>query len=367
VRRLLRAYGQCYTNLVQHDRRYPTLEQLWQRTVRGDDDTGEAVERIITAVDAPDPRPLWYSDWGTDNGAGTNNLKRALDRVRRERGPLGYARFKERLRLSSADKFGEHTAGLQPPFALWVDTFRPAINGRRWYHRFSALTAKADGFDLARSVLTGHGPLGALYPTNTTHWGKEGDTMTFLYLVPTGMNDPNQPGWGSWGGRYGLNTNFAGRRYFWASEQDGWNGTTNRDNTLGRWAVALQNDFRARLDWCVKPHAQANHPPLVVVNGQAGREILRLAPAAGTELRLEASHSADPDQDRLHYDWFVYPEAGDYAGPFEIKESRSPVASIRIPEDAVGKTIHVVVAVRDDGEPALTRYRRVMITPARRP
>ena len=39
-------------------------------------------------------------------------------------------------------------------------------------------------------VRTGHGPLGALYPTNTTHQQKEGDTMAFLYLVPTGMNEP---------------------------------------------------------------------------------------------------------------------------------------------------------------------------------
>jgi hypothetical protein len=270
------------------------------------------------------------------------------------------------LRLSSADKFGEHTSRLQPAFALWVDTFRPEVNGRRWYHRFSALTAKAGGFDLVRSVLIGHGPLGALYPTNTTQWGKEGDTMTFLYLVPTGMNDPTHPHWGSWAGRYGPNTSFPGCDYFWASEQDMWNGTTNRDNTLARWAVALQNDFRARLDWCVTTYAQANHPPRVVVNGQAGDDILRVAPEAGTELRLDASHSTDPDRDRLDFDWFVYPEAGDDAGRMEIKDPQSPTAVIRVPDLSAGRTIHVVVAVRDDGAPALTRYRRIIITPGQR-
>src|SRR6185295_4631346 len=36
VRRLLRAYGECYPNLSQHDPRYPTLNHLWQRTVPGD-------------------------------------------------------------------------------------------------------------------------------------------------------------------------------------------------------------------------------------------------------------------------------------------------------------------------------------------
>src|SRR5262245_32531692 len=35
VRRQLKAYGECRPNLVKHDRRYPTLEHLWRRTVAG--------------------------------------------------------------------------------------------------------------------------------------------------------------------------------------------------------------------------------------------------------------------------------------------------------------------------------------------
>src|SRR6267142_989628 len=33
VRRLLNAYGECWTNLVQHDAQYPTKDHLLQRTV----------------------------------------------------------------------------------------------------------------------------------------------------------------------------------------------------------------------------------------------------------------------------------------------------------------------------------------------
>ena len=208
VRRQLDAYGQCYPNLVQHDARYPTKEFLWERTVAGCNDTEDGVNLIIAAVDKDDPRPLWYSDWGTDRGSAVNNMKRALDRVLRERGRDGYARFKSKLRLSSYDQFGDHLEAIAPPFRFWVDTFRPALNRKRWYHRFSPLTRRAGGFDLERDVLTGHGPLGALYPTNTGLPGKEGDSMTFLYLIPTGMNDPDEPLWGSWAGRYGPNENF---------------------------------------------------------------------------------------------------------------------------------------------------------------
>jgi hypothetical protein len=165
--RSVNAYGQCYANLVQHDPRFPKPEQLLARTVAGYDDTEDGVNLILRAVDAADPRPVWFCNWGTDHGSAASCLKRALDRVLRERGRDGYAKFKSRLRLSSYDAFGEHTTTLEPPFPFWVDTFRPPFDGKRWYHRFSALTATAGGFDIERDVRTGHGPLGALYPTNT--------------------------------------------------------------------------------------------------------------------------------------------------------------------------------------------------------
>jgi CubicO group peptidase (beta-lactamase class C family) len=367
VRRLLDAYGQCRPNLVQHDPRYPTKEFLWQRTVAGYNGTNDAVNLIIAAVDKDDPRPLWYSDWGTDNGAAVNNLKRALDRVLRERGPEGYARFKSKLRLSSYDKFGDHTTTIAPPFAIWVDTFRPPVEGKRWYHRFSALTSQAGGFDLKRDVLTGHGPLGELYPTNTTHWGKEGDTMTFLYLVPTGMNDPNEPFWGSWAGRYGLNESFPGKRYYWASPTDTWNGATSRDNTLARWAVDLQNDFRARLDRCVKSPREANHAPHAVVNGSEGKEILHLTARPGQDMPFDAGASGDPDGDKLACEWFVYREAGTYQGEVSLTNVSSPHVLLHVPTGAAGKTIHVVLTVHDNGTPPLAAYRRVVVTVSSEP
>jgi hypothetical protein len=176
-----RGYGECHPNLIKHDRRYPTLDYLWQQTVAGYG--GEAgVKLILTAAGAADPRPIWVCNWGTGHDADESRFKRALDRVLKERGQAGYAKFKERFRLSSADKFGDHTHR-DPPWGIWVDTFRPELDGKRWYHRFSALTAKAGGFDLKRDVLAGHGPLGALYTANTGLPQKEGDSMSFLYLV----------------------------------------------------------------------------------------------------------------------------------------------------------------------------------------
>ncbi|MCI0745122.1 MAG: DUF1593 domain-containing protein [Verrucomicrobia subdivision 3 bacterium] len=358
VRRLLDAYGECWTNLVQHDNRYPTKDFLWQRTVPGYNHTDAAVRLIIAAVDRPDPRPLWYSDWGTDHGAATNNLRRALDLVLRERGPERYAQFKSKLRLTSYDMYGAHTTNIAPPFQLWVNTFQPPMDGKRWYHRFSGITARAGGFDLVRDVLTGHGPLGALYPTNTTHWQKEGDTPTFLYLVPTGMNDPEQPTWGSWASRYGRNENYPNKPYYWANQLDAWNGRTNRDNTLARWAAALQNDFRARLDWCVKPLREANHPPSRKVAGALQRTV-----KPGSRVELDATGSTDPDASQsLSFRWEFYPEPGTYRGPLEITHSDKPRAHFTAPASETGATIHVILTVTDTGSPPLSRYQRIVVT-----
>src|SRR5688572_4147189 len=61
VQQLLNAYGQCYTNLVRNDPRYPTREYLWERTVPGYNGQDAGVDLIIKVVDRADERPLWYS------------------------------------------------------------------------------------------------------------------------------------------------------------------------------------------------------------------------------------------------------------------------------------------------------------------
>lgn len=358
VRRLVRAYGQCHANLIRHDPRYPTVEFLLERTVPGYADLEDGVQRIIDAVDSPDPRPLWFMNWGTDAGSSPSCLKRALDKVLAQRGADGYAKFKSRIRLASDDQFGDHTFKMDPPFPIWVDTFRPPVDGRRWYHQFSAITAKAGGFDLSRDVLQGHGPLGALYPTNTTHWQKEGDSGTFLYLVPTGMNNPEQPGWGSWAGRYGLREGAGGKRYYWANQPDTWNGTTHRDNTLRRWAAHLQNDFRARLDWCVKPFSEANHPPELKDRTRSGIVFLEARP--GERVELNAGDWTDPDGHALTYQWEPYPEPGNYTGAAAVERSQTPVAAVVLPDNAVGD-LHIVLTVSDNGTPPLVGYGRTII------
>ena len=135
----------------------------------------------------------------------------------------------------------------------------------------------------------------------------------------------------------------------------------------------LQNDFRARLDWCVRDHAHANHPPVAVLNGQQGKAIVRwndVVPAAkslGVDatpfLLLSAAGSADPDDDKLTYQWWIYNEAGTYAGSkAEIEDSHSSSARLRLPPDLGDRELHVILIVRDSGTPPLTAYRRLIVS-----
>lgn len=362
VRRQLEAYRECWPNLIKHDPRYPNPAELWSRAVAGHKTTNEGVELILRVVDADDPRPVWYCDWGSDAGSGTNNLRRALDRVRETRGEAAYAAFKSRIRLSSADAFGEHTHAIKPAFPLWVNTFGPAFEGKRWYHRFSALTATAGDFDIERDLRQGHGPLGALYPLNTTHPQKEGDTMTFLYLVPTGMNDPLEPAWGSWGGRYGPVAMDPDVRYFHANVGDTWRGSTHRDNTVARWAADLQHDFAARADWCVTPsRARANHRPIAVLNGDKTQAIARLSVQHGAAVTLSAAGSFDPDGDAIEATWFIYSEAGTTTGPIELRPATGMVTRVTIPSAIPAGAIHVLARIADRGTPPLCAYRRAVL------
>lgn len=362
VQRQLTAYGEVLPRLRENAAGYPSKEELWGRTVSGSAASDAGVNLIIAAVDRDDPRPVWFQNWGTDHGSDPSNLKRALDKVLAERGQTGYAKFKDRIRLSSDDQFGEHTTKLLPPWRIWVNPSRPKMEGAFMYHRFGPLTAEAGGFDLARDVLHGHGPLGALYPTNTNIRQKEGDSGYFIYLIPTGMNDPMQPGWGSWAGRFGEREDQQPPKpgWVWANVRDHWQGTTNRDNVLKRWAVDLQNDFRARMDWCVKPFAEANHAPVAALNGDRTRQILKVGARAGATLELDAHGARDPDGDSLSYEWFYYREAGTYEGEIEVRKADEAKAEVRLPAEAAGKTVHIILAVRDDGNPPLAGYRRII-------
>jgi hypothetical protein len=64
--------------------------------------------------------------------------------------------------------------------------------------------------------------------------------------------------------------------------------------------------------------------------------------------------------------WFQWQDVDTYPGRVTIASPASLATSVQVPNDAAaGQTIHLVLEATDDGRPALTRYRRVVVTVAR--
>jgi hypothetical protein len=119
----------------------------------------------------------------------------------------------------------------------------------------------------------------------------------------------------------------------------------------------LQNDFAARMDWCVRDREAANHPPQVKLAGELVRKV-----RVGEHVMLDASTSSDPDGDRLAFEWILYPEASGYGGPIpSIDGHNTAKATLAVSAVKESASLHVVLAATDDGTPPLTRYARVVL------
>ena len=82
--------------------------------------------------------------------------------------------------------------------------------------------------------------------------------------------------------------------------------------TLWRWRDDFQNDFAARMDWTTRSYADANHPPVPVLDHPDAFTV-----RSGEDFGLDAHGPHDPDGDSLSFYWFPYPEAGTYEGSAE--------------------------------------------------
>jgi hypothetical protein len=68
-----------------------------------------------------------------------------------------------------------------------------------------------------------------------------------------------------------------------------------------------------------------------------------------------------PDEN-INFNWYMYPEAGNYQGQADIEKADKSIAFVRIPDNASGKQIHIILEVKDNDKDApLTSYRRIVM------
>lgn len=382
--RMLDKYDAVAGNLRRHDPGYPTADALRSKVRQGyssgrpDGNPGHpgpgkknaGSDLIIRVVDSS-VEPVWYLDWvGQPQQF---ELAQALWQVRESRSAADFAQFVSKIRAhfvmvdTRPGTPGKWLEDNVPELFLMGSRSGGTLAFRalsdRFLHRADSTLWNLDW--LNTHVRRGHGALGAMAPTHTNP-KKPGlhdhDSVTFLYLIPNGLGDIESPGMGSWGGRFRLEG--GAKRWVPAGDRH----PTSSDPAqsiywaIGRHHRAIQNDFAARMDWCVRSYTGANHNPVVRLNGRGGRDVLRLAAAAGETVKLSAAGSSDPDNDSLSYHWWRYHEADSYPGDVSIENDRGRDAWFVAPAAARGKQIHIVVEVTDNGEPPLTSYRRAIVT-----
>lgn len=371
IERLVGAYGRVRDRLARHASGYPEAAALVARVHAGLGDPGPVgpgldspcSEALLRAAERDDPRPLFVTIWG-----GARELAQALDRARRSWSAERYEALLARLRVHAIGDQDGHRPALVAEPGLHLVAYGFVSQGRLKVPELSAYRGLYQTGEpwlvsrrwVERNVREGHGPLGALYPRDGggVEGLKEGDTPSFLGLLPTGLQAPERPGWGGWGGRFRL---LRGR--LWVDALDLLDGTWNERHTVSRWRDAFQRELAARMDWMVADRFEdANHPPAPVVDGEDGLAPVRRTVRPGQRLQLDAGGSSDPDGDRLRFRWFVYHEAsGNLGEALRLEGSDGPRAGLTLPADTRLVLVHLILEVTDGGTPPLTRYRRALV------
>ncbi len=373
IREYIHAYAKVYSNLVQHASGYPDPDSLLARVKKGNPRRGpdqigeghdtEGSEWIIRMVDRAGGRMVHVAVWG-----GQTDLVQALWKIKHTRDGSGYFEFLSRLRVYDIND----QDGLYPyirqefPGLFYILAKAPDGTDKRegayrgmYLGGEESLTSRQW---IDSNVRLDHGSLGEMYPPETwtapNPYGalKEGDTPSWFYFLQNGLQDPENPGWGGWGGRFKPDGD-----NFYRDDADFADTVINARSTVSRWRPSFQNDFQARMDWCVRSYEQANHPPVAVVNGDETRDILYVKAKRGDPLSFSALDSYDMDANKLNFTWWTYPEAGTNMQCPSLENYLTPEVNFTVPDSESGTDLHLICEVSDQGVPALTSYRRIVI------
>jgi hypothetical protein len=373
IRQYVLAYGSVYKRLKEHAPGYPHPDTLLKRIYKGNPYRGqehvgmgedtEGSERIIQVVDQAGDRKVHVAIWG-----GQTDLVQALWKVKQTRNTRDYESFTGRLRvydINDQDDLYDYILKEYPDLFYILASAGEGEDKREGAYRgmylggVEELTSR-DWIDT--NVRENHGPLGALYPPETwtapNPYGalKEGDTPSWFYFLENGLQDPEQPGWGGWGGRF---KPVSGN--FYRDDEDFADTVINARSTVSRWRPDFQNDFQARMDWCINSFEMCNHIPVAVVMGDDTNEILHVEAREGDTLQFSALESYDPDGGRLEFAWWTYPEAGSNLQCPALENYTTPEVSFMVPYGEAGADLHLICEVTDDGTPLLKDYRRIVI------
>jgi len=401
---VISGYEQVRSNLLLHDDRYPTADYLrsvvkkhrsypdghgdfgqgagvWQDHVGAGKST-EASNFLIQELEKDDPRPLWCGIWGGPvvlsqacydiwNSGRTEARKIEL---------LNKIRVWDVLTQDASYFYVEQYLSQYVHWCKsdtsWIGMYKRDFPG--------APNSNCDLSWANANIVNNHSALGTKYPASASGPSgvKEGDTPSYTFLIPNGLNPDFVEDWGSWGGQFKRSGGQSAKSGFgnsgagptrWTDEEnallargENW---IKRLTAVARWRDDMNRDFAARMDWCVMNKSGANHNPVAAFNGDKSLNVVYLNASAGQTVQLSALGSSDPDGNTISYRWTHYFEAEKSSGKglynngsaISISNSTSMNASLTVPSSAAGKNIHVILEVADNGTLNMKSYRRIII------
>ena len=386
---ILEAYKEVQPKLIHHEEGYPSYEELksvvktgvpkYGMTGVGEGQDSEGSEWIIKALKKDDTRPLWILAWG-----GPNCLAQALWKLEQSATPEELASYVKKLRVYTISDQDDSGPWMRRKFTdlFYICTPGYAHEGREGYHFATWSGISGDTFHgrfpggnrvviskewIRENIQEEHGSLGEEYPD--VAYLMEGDTPSFLYMINNGLGSSEHPNYGSWGGRYEYYTPPTQLYFFEPETRPLWTNAvdevysdvdqqyhTGNHATIWRWREAFQNDFAARMDWCTRVYDEANHPPVPAL---AHEQLIETT--EGENVILKAEGCSDPDGDALSYQWIYYREAGNSVYWLSLENEDKAEASFKAPSMGIPQEMHFILEVTDDGAPALTRYKRVIV------
>ncbi|KAH8803420.1 hypothetical protein F5884DRAFT_805461 [Xylogone sp. PMI_703] len=395
MRDIINAYGEVLPNLEKHEQGWPSVLYLLDRVksglpVYGMDGVGsgkdsDGSELLISAVDASE-EDLWVTVWG-----GSSVLAQSLYKVQSERTESELAALVKKLHvypISDQDNSGTWIRRSFPQlfyiasihqFLDYGSSAWQGISGEHLHHYEGGPDSSVITAEWIKKNIQSVSVLGSKCPDFM--YLVEGDTPSFLYLIPNGLSDPTRPQWGSWGGRYGAVNLGEGLHSDSLDTVIGVDGKQYTSNaaTVWRWRRTFQNDFAARMRWtATDDFSQANHAPVAVVNGSCSLSPIDIDLALDEIITMDATSSYDPDvSTTLSFQWWQYLEASGGHEPsvpkLVLKGAEGSKLQIALPPrevlnknyrpeyadgDRLKRDLHVILEV-SHGE--LTSYRRIVV------
>jgi hypothetical protein len=238
------AYEQDYAKLITYSDNYPTPDELRAMVVQGHldkigppgyGDPTDGSRLIVERANAPDPRPLWVTVWGSidDIAQACHDDPSIAPKIRvywiggpnKKHSPDSYPYLDQNHK------------------DLWIiennTTYRGFFNG-------GDMSGDLSNSNFPREHVAGHGAIGQYYIDHRADL-KMGDTPSITYLLPAGHNvpeDPTQPGWG------GKFVPRAGYPTWWtddtaaSAEDEGYPGAKH----VNQWREEFLRDYQVMSD-----------------------------------------------------------------------------------------------------------------------